>query len=66
MYFDVWYNILMPLLIFVALTLFVILANDFFAEERKADKKVESKIIKNVPPLYWSYKTINQVIHGDE
>ncbi|MBP6884948.1 MAG: hypothetical protein KBC17_03995 [Candidatus Pacebacteria bacterium] len=56
----------MPLMIFVVLTLFVILANDFFAAERRADKKVESKIIKNVPPIYWSYKTIDHVINGDE
>lgn len=55
----------MSLLTFIVLTVAVILANDFFGKERRADKTVKSKIVKNIPPVYWSYKTVDDIINGD-
>jgi hypothetical protein len=56
----------MPSLLFIVTVAVLVLANIFFASERHADKKVESKLIKNIPPFYWSYTTLKNIIKGDE
>ena len=56
----------MSLITFIVLTIVAVLANDFFSAERKADKKVKSEVLRKIPPAYWSYKTVVDVLIGDE